>query len=107
VLPGTSHLTIVDRAELLLAIIPPFLEAPMPKARSLRRTLRGALREPRSWFLLCATRADDEYELVTVVLTEPEEGWSEMRFRRRGPMTLEDHERARVVVLLRAHGETP
>ena len=31
VLPGTSHVTVVYRAELLLAIIPPFLDAPMPK----------------------------------------------------------------------------
>jgi pimeloyl-ACP methyl ester carboxylesterase len=30
VLPGTSHVTVVDRADLLLAIIPPFLDAPMP-----------------------------------------------------------------------------
>jgi hypothetical protein len=28
-LPGTSHVTVVDRADLLLAIIPPFLDAPM------------------------------------------------------------------------------
>jgi pimeloyl-ACP methyl ester carboxylesterase len=32
VLPGTSHVTLVDRADLLLAIIPPFLDAPTPKA---------------------------------------------------------------------------
>ena len=30
VLPGTSHVTLVDRADLLLAIIPPFLDAPEP-----------------------------------------------------------------------------
>jgi pimeloyl-ACP methyl ester carboxylesterase len=30
VLPGTSHVSIVDRADLLLAIVPPFLDAPMP-----------------------------------------------------------------------------
>jgi pimeloyl-ACP methyl ester carboxylesterase len=30
VLPGTSHVTVVDRTDLLLAIIPPFLDAPMP-----------------------------------------------------------------------------
>jgi pimeloyl-ACP methyl ester carboxylesterase len=29
VLPGTSHVTVVNRADLLLAIIPPFLDAPM------------------------------------------------------------------------------
>jgi pimeloyl-ACP methyl ester carboxylesterase len=33
VLPGTSHVTLVDRADLLLAIIPPFLDAPVPQAR--------------------------------------------------------------------------
>jgi hypothetical protein len=33
--------------------------------------------------------------LVTVVLTEPEEGWTEMLFRQRGRMTPEDDERAR------------
>ena len=32
VLPGTSHVTLVSRAELLLAIIPPFLDAPVPGA---------------------------------------------------------------------------
>jgi pimeloyl-ACP methyl ester carboxylesterase len=31
ILPGTSHVTVVDRADLLLAIIPPFLDAPMPE----------------------------------------------------------------------------
>ena len=30
VLPGTTHVTLVDRADLLLSIIPPFLDAPMP-----------------------------------------------------------------------------
>jgi len=30
ILPGTSHVTVVFRADLLLAIIPPFLDAPMP-----------------------------------------------------------------------------
>jgi pimeloyl-ACP methyl ester carboxylesterase len=28
IVPGTSHVTLVDRAEVLLAIIPPFLDAP-------------------------------------------------------------------------------
>src|ERR671910_1036092 len=32
VLPGTSHVTVVHRADLLLAIIPPFLDAPAPQA---------------------------------------------------------------------------
>jgi pimeloyl-ACP methyl ester carboxylesterase len=32
VLPGTSHVTVVNRADLLLAIIPPFLDAPMPES---------------------------------------------------------------------------
>jgi hypothetical protein len=29
ILPGTSHVTLVDRADLLLPIIPRFLDAPM------------------------------------------------------------------------------
>ncbi len=33
ILPGTSHVTVVDRSELLLAIIPPFLDAPLPAAQ--------------------------------------------------------------------------
>jgi pimeloyl-ACP methyl ester carboxylesterase len=33
VLPGTSHVMVVYRADLLLAIIPPFLDAPMPEAK--------------------------------------------------------------------------
>jgi pimeloyl-ACP methyl ester carboxylesterase len=32
VLPGTSHVTLVHRADLLLSIIPPFFDAPMPEA---------------------------------------------------------------------------
>jgi pimeloyl-ACP methyl ester carboxylesterase len=32
VLPGTSHVTLVHRADLLLSISPPFLDAPMPEA---------------------------------------------------------------------------
>jgi pimeloyl-ACP methyl ester carboxylesterase len=31
VLPGTSHVTVVYQADLLLSIIPPFLDAPMPE----------------------------------------------------------------------------
>jgi pimeloyl-ACP methyl ester carboxylesterase len=31
VLPGTSHVTLVDRTDLLVAIIPPFLDAPVPQ----------------------------------------------------------------------------
>src|SRR5262245_5778648 len=31
VLPGTSHVTLMDRTDLLLAIIPPFLDAPTPQ----------------------------------------------------------------------------
>jgi pimeloyl-ACP methyl ester carboxylesterase len=30
ILPSTTHVTLVDRADLLLSIIPPFLDAPMP-----------------------------------------------------------------------------
>lgn len=33
ILPGTSHVTLVERADLLLAIIPRFLDAPLPPAR--------------------------------------------------------------------------
>jgi pimeloyl-ACP methyl ester carboxylesterase len=33
VLPGTMHSNLTQRADLLLAIIPPFLDAPMPEAR--------------------------------------------------------------------------
>jgi len=33
VLPGTDHMMIVNRADLPLSIIPPFLDAPMPKAK--------------------------------------------------------------------------
>ena len=32
VLPGTSHVTMADRADMLLTMIPPFLDAPMPAA---------------------------------------------------------------------------
>jgi pimeloyl-ACP methyl ester carboxylesterase len=32
ILPGTTHVTLVHRAELLLSIIPPFLDAPTPEA---------------------------------------------------------------------------
>lgn len=31
VLPGTDHMALVKRADLLLAIVPPFLDAPMPE----------------------------------------------------------------------------
>jgi pimeloyl-ACP methyl ester carboxylesterase len=31
ILPGTSHVTVVTRAEMLLAMIPAFLDAPMPE----------------------------------------------------------------------------
>lgn len=33
ILPGTTDVTLVDRADLLLPIIPPFLDAPMPEAK--------------------------------------------------------------------------
>ncbi|MFP2903619.1 alpha/beta fold hydrolase [Pyxidicoccus sp. 3LFB2] len=32
VLPGTTHVSLIDRADLLLPIIPAFLDAPLPKA---------------------------------------------------------------------------
>jgi len=31
VLPGTTHLTVMEQTDLLLAIVPPFLDAPMPE----------------------------------------------------------------------------
>jgi 3-dehydroquinate synthetase len=30
ILPGTTHVTLPSRGDLLLAMIPPFLDAPMP-----------------------------------------------------------------------------
>ncbi len=33
VLPGTTHVTLVDRADWLLSMIAAFLDAPMPKAK--------------------------------------------------------------------------
>lgn len=33
VLPGTTHVTLVERADWLLSMVPPFLEAPMPKGQ--------------------------------------------------------------------------
>jgi pimeloyl-ACP methyl ester carboxylesterase len=33
ILPGTTHVTVVYQAPMLLAIIPPFLDAPMPAAK--------------------------------------------------------------------------
>jgi pimeloyl-ACP methyl ester carboxylesterase len=33
ILPGTTHITLVDQADLLLAIIPRFLDAPLPEAQ--------------------------------------------------------------------------
>jgi pimeloyl-ACP methyl ester carboxylesterase len=33
ILPGTTHVTLVDRADLLLPIIPSFLDKPMPEVR--------------------------------------------------------------------------
>lgn len=33
ILPGTTHVTLVSRADLLLPIIPPFLDAPLPEAK--------------------------------------------------------------------------
>jgi pimeloyl-ACP methyl ester carboxylesterase len=33
ILPGTTHVTVVQRADLLLSIVPAFLDAPMPESR--------------------------------------------------------------------------
>jgi hypothetical protein len=32
ILPGTSHVTVVEQADMLLSIIPRFLDAPIPEA---------------------------------------------------------------------------
>jgi pimeloyl-ACP methyl ester carboxylesterase len=40
VLPGTTHVGLLDRADWLLAMVPPFLDAPMPEGAS--STLAGA-----------------------------------------------------------------
>src|SRR5262249_54079744 len=45
VLPGTSHVTVVYRADLLLAIIPPFLDAPMPEPKTSAATPKQAIRQ--------------------------------------------------------------
>jgi hypothetical protein len=36
VLPGTTHVTLVDRADWLLSMISAFLDAPMPKSNKLQ-----------------------------------------------------------------------
>jgi hypothetical protein len=33
ILPGTSHVGVSDRADMLLTMIPRFLDAPMPEAQ--------------------------------------------------------------------------
>jgi pimeloyl-ACP methyl ester carboxylesterase len=33
ILPGTSHVMVADRVDMLMAMIPPFLDAPMPEAK--------------------------------------------------------------------------
>lgn len=33
ILPGTSHVSLADKADMLLAMIPPFLDAPMPEGK--------------------------------------------------------------------------
>src|SRR5918998_1147991 len=42
VLPGTSHVTLVDRVDMLLAIIPPFLDAPVREAAGSQAGQAGA-----------------------------------------------------------------
>jgi len=51
--------------------------------------------EPKLLVLTFCDRPDNDCELMTVVLTEPEEGWTEMLVRQRGGMTPEEYERAR------------
>jgi uncharacterized protein YndB with AHSA1/START domain len=59
---------------------------------------KGEYREVVEPKLLVFTVSDrpgkDEYELVTVVLTELGEGWTEMLFRQRGRMLPEQYARA-------------
>jgi pimeloyl-ACP methyl ester carboxylesterase len=42
ILPGTSHVTLVDRVDMLLAIIPPFLDAPVREAAGSQAGQAGA-----------------------------------------------------------------
>ena len=51
--------------------------------------------EPKLLVLTFCDNPDIDCELMTVVLTEPEEGWTEMLVRQRGGMTPEGYERAR------------
>ena len=48
VLPGTTHVTVVNRADLLLAIIPPFLDAPMPARDRAKEAADARARAARS-----------------------------------------------------------
>jgi len=51
--------------------------------------------EPKLLILTFCDSPDIDCELMTVVLTEPEAGWTEMLVRQRGSMTPEEYERAR------------
>jgi uncharacterized protein YndB with AHSA1/START domain len=55
----------------------------------------GPDRREIQWSGTFCDRPDNDCELMTVVLTEPEEGWTEMLVRQRGGMTPEEYERAR------------
>ena len=51
--------------------------------------------EPKLLVLTFCDRPDSDCELMTVVLTEPEDGWTEMLVRQRGTMSPGQYERAR------------
>jgi uncharacterized protein YndB with AHSA1/START domain len=59
---------------------------------------RGEYREvvaPKLLVLTFSDRPEEVYELVTVVLTDLGDGWTEMLFRQRGHLSPETYERAR------------
>jgi uncharacterized protein YndB with AHSA1/START domain len=51
--------------------------------------------EPKLLVLTFSDRPEEVYELVTVVLTDLGDGWTEMLFRQRGHMSPETYARAR------------
>ena len=60
----------------------------------MERRIRDVV-EPKLLILTLCDHPDNDYELMTVVLTEPEKGWTEMLIRQRGGMSPEEYERAR------------
>ncbi|MGH2694716.1 MAG: SRPBCC family protein [Actinomycetota bacterium] len=51
--------------------------------------------EPKLLVLTFSDRPEEVYELVTVVLTDLGDGWTEMLFRQRGHMAPAGYERAK------------